>query len=392
MIAHFRFPRPVWVLFAGTLVNRLGMFVLPFLALYMTRRGYSAAEAGIAVACYGAGAMIASLAGGHLADRIGRRRAIALAMFSAAASMLALMRADTFATIAIFTGLTGLTAELYRPAASALLVDLVEPAQRVTGFAVYRLAVNVGATIGPALGGFLAEHSFVYLFVGDAITCAAYGVIALVWLPEGGTEHHADAPRGRFTDVLRDRTFVLFLTASVAVGIVYAQMSSGFTLQVAAHGFSSAVYGGLIALNGFVVLLLELPLATVTRRLPPRPTIALGMLLIGLGFAATGLVSTVPLLALTVIVWTLGEIVSAPVGGAYVAALAPRHLIGRYQGAWSSTFALGWVIGPSLGGRLFEWNPAWLWGLCAVLGVVGAALVMAGERPAPQPVASSGSS
>jgi MFS family permease len=66
-------PRPVWLLLAGSFVNRFGGFVLPFLVLYLTHRGYTAAQAGTAVAAYGIGSVTASMVGGHLADSIGRR-------------------------------------------------------------------------------------------------------------------------------------------------------------------------------------------------------------------------------------------------------------------------------------------------------------------------------
>jgi len=388
------FSREVWILFAGTFVNRFGSFVLVFLVLYLTRRGYSAAEAGIAVAAYGAGAIGASIAGGHLADRVGRRGAIAVSMFSGAAAILALASVETYAAILALTALVGFTAELYRPASSALLVDLTDPARRVTAFAGLRLAVNLGAAIGPAIGGFIAERSFVWLFAADAVTCAAFGIIALTALPRGEVAPHEPGRSGALASIVADRAFMLFLAASVATSIVYAQIHAGLPLQVAALGFSNAAYGGLISLNGFVVILLELPLTRVTGRLPARPIVALGMLLIGLGFALTGLAPTVTLLAITVVVWTLGEIVGSPVSGAYVAALAPAHLRASYQGAWGMTFAIGYVLGPVVGGALFARGPGLLWGACAVLGVVAVALVISGrpERaaaPAP-PAANQG--
>src|SRR5215210_4892732 len=89
-------PRPAWILFAGTFVNRFGTFVMPFLVIYLTRQGYSGAQAGIAVSAYGAGHLIASMLGGHLADRIGRRNTIALSMFSSTTAMIALSQARAY--------------------------------------------------------------------------------------------------------------------------------------------------------------------------------------------------------------------------------------------------------------------------------------------------------
>src|SRR5438874_240267 len=125
MIATLRsFPRPVWILCAGTFLNKFGTFVIPFLALYMTRQGFSIEEAGLAISAYGVGHFLASILGGHLADTLGRRKTIVLSMVAAAVSMMLLSQARTFPAIWFLTVLTGLASELYRPAGSALLADL----------------------------------------------------------------------------------------------------------------------------------------------------------------------------------------------------------------------------------------------------------------------------
>src|SRR6266446_6733493 len=104
-------PRPAWILFGGTFVNRFGTFVMPMLAIYLTKEGYSVARAGIAIGAYGAGLFCASLLGGHLADRIGRRNTIATSMFGSACAMLALSQAHGFESIVVLTYIAGLAAE-----------------------------------------------------------------------------------------------------------------------------------------------------------------------------------------------------------------------------------------------------------------------------------------
>ena len=177
-------PRAAWILYLGTFVNRFGSFVLPFLVLYLIRRGYTVVQAGAVVGLYGVGSLLASVVGGYLADRVGRRTAIAISMFTSAAILVALSEAQQLAAIAVLTALAGLTAELYRPASSALLSDLVPVGRRVTAFALYRTAINAGFALGPAAAGFLADRSFLWLFWGDALTSAVFGVLAVVALPE----------------------------------------------------------------------------------------------------------------------------------------------------------------------------------------------------------------
>ena len=176
-------PRAVWILYAGTFLNKFGTFVMPFLAIYLTRQGYSMKDAGIAMSAYGLGHMAAAGLGGHLADVLGRRRTIIFSMLSGACTMLCMSQARRLPAIVGWASLAGLTTELYRPASSALLADLVPAGRRVTAFAAYRLAFNAGFAFGPATAGLLAEKSFVWLFVGDAITSVLYGTIAWLALP-----------------------------------------------------------------------------------------------------------------------------------------------------------------------------------------------------------------
>src|SRR5690349_5804760 len=112
------FPRPVWILFAGVFLNKFGTFVVPFLMLYLTRRGFQASDAGLAMSAYGLGRLGAALIGGHLADTLGRRKTIVLSMAGAAMSMFLLSRAHSLPAIVFLTGLASLTGELYLPASS----------------------------------------------------------------------------------------------------------------------------------------------------------------------------------------------------------------------------------------------------------------------------------
>lgn len=358
--------------------------VVPFLILYLTRQGYTIPQAGLAIGMYGVGNLLAAAAGGWLADHFGRRNTIALSMFSSALSMLALSQVRGLGATLLTACLAGLTTELYRPASAALLADLVPEGKRVTAFAVYRLAVNLGFASGPAAAGFLAERSFMLLFLGDAITSCLFGVVALTALPPGFRVPARSDGSGGWGEALRavsrDRPFVRFLFASVCITLVDFQLGSTFALHVSAVGLPNTTYGLLLSLNGILIVIFELFLTTLTQGRNPRRVLALGFLLAGVGVGFTGLSHTAFALALAVTIFTIGEMVSSPVAGAYVADLAPPELRGRYMGLWGMTWSLGLAIGPPLGTLLFSRSPATLWSLCALLGVVGAALVLF-ERP-----------
>lgn len=371
-------PRAAWVLFAGTFINRFGGFVVPFLTLYLTTQGYSVTAAGLAVSAYGAGNLFASLIGGQLADRLGRRETIVLSMFGAAVAMLLLSQARALAVIIGLTFFTGLASEAYRPASAALLTDLVPAGQRLTAFAALRVTLNAGFAFGPATAGLLAAYGYIWLFVGDALTSALFGLIALLALPRvnsnptnGSANWHAV-----LTVVRGDKQFQRLLLANFAVSLVFMQLASTFGLFVTGLGYSAATYGVILSLNGALIVFCELPLTALTRRFPARQVMAMGYVLIGAGFGLNYFAHSVPGLIGCMALFTLGEMFALPMASAYVADLAPPHMRGRYMGVNGMTWALALIVGPVAGMKLLALSPAVYWFACALLGGLAAVIIL----------------
>jgi MFS family permease len=379
-------PRTAWILFAGTFVLRLGSFVFPFLALYLTRNGLSVTEAGLAITGYGVGAILAQFSGGLLTDRIGRRNAIAFSMITSAALVLLLLEARSLLAVLSVVIVYSFFAELHRPASGALIADLVPPEHRVAAYAFNRLLFNLSFAIGLALGGLLAEDHFRELFIADAATSVVFGVISLVALPHGTrTTKEQDREIGSArAAILADRGFLLVLGAILAGGLVYAQGYSTFPLWVRDLGFPERVYGFLQGGNGLLVAVLELGVTAIALRYPRIRMIALGVLLTGLGFGGFGVLLSGIGMAVAVAVWSFGEMFGSASTAAFIADRAPAHLRGRYQSTLGITYSLSFTIGPIAGTALYGWSHRGLWIVCAALGVAGAALALAGERyPAP---------
>lgn len=369
-------PRAAWVLFGGTFINRFGSFVLTFLVFYLTSRGYSAASAGLALSAYGIGSMAAALAGGHLADTIGRRNSIALSMFSSATTMLALSQATGIRWIVALTALAGFTAELYRPASAALIADLTPRGRRITGFAMYRLAVNAGVAAGPAVAGFLARRSFLWLFIGDALTSVIYGCVACFALPSDRAHFtRPTVPRSALSHMVSDARLVRVIVATLGLALVIHQAYATFPLHLERSGFTPVVYGSLMSLNGLLIIVMELWITTMTRRLPSLIALAIGLVLNGIGFGAIGVAASVSALAATVVIWTFGEMVYSPVGSAYIADIAPIELRGRYQAAYAFTYSFGLMLAPIGGTLLYSVSPTALWLTCLGLCLAGAGLL-----------------
>jgi MFS family permease len=380
--ARARLPPVYWLLFWGTLVNRLGGFVVPLLTFYLTSaRGpaLSLRDAGAIVALYGVGQVVASLVGGVLADRLGRRATLLLSLFGGAAAMLGLGLVRAPSTIAAMVLVTGFAGELYRPAVAATIADVVPPADRVHAYGLLYWAVNVGFSIAPALAGLVARWSYTLLFVLDAATTAAYGAIVLARLPETRPPRAADgAAPVRLVDVLRDRPFMTFAALTSVATLIDYQSTVALSAYLGAQGHRVSTFGALLAVNGVLIVLLQPSINAALASRDPSRVLALAAVLTGVGFFLHGLVTAIAAHAVALAVWTLGEICRSGTSSTVVAAMAPAQARGRYQGVYTMSWGLASAVGPLAGAGVLEaWGPDALWTGCLVLGVAVAALLLA---------------
>jgi MFS family permease len=382
-------PRTAWILFGGTFVHRLASFVFPFLALYLTRRGLSATDAGLALTGYGIGGVAAQLSGGLLTDRIGRRNAIALSMIASAVLVVLVLQARSLPAVVATVIAYAFFAELHRPASHALIADLVPSEHRVAAFAFNRLLLNLAFAIGLAVGGLVAATSFTLLFLTDAASSAIYGVISLLALPHGTRTTRQEERDGGGTAraaIFADRGFLLVLAGILASAVVYAQTYSTFPLWVRDLGYDEKLYGFLQGANGFLVVAFELAVTAIALRHARTRMIAFGILLTGLGFGAFAPLTSAAGMFFAVLIWSFGEMFDSPSVAAFTADRAPAHARGRYQSALGVTYGLAFTVGPIAGTALYQVEPKAVWYASAALGVVGAALALTAERH-PSPVA-----
>lgn len=374
-------PRTYWYVWWGTLINRLGGFVVPLLTIYLTQvRKFSVAEAGGVVSVFGAGAICASLIGGYLSDRLGRKITLVTSMFGGAIAMTALGLARDVTAITALVGVVGFVAELYRPAVSAIVADVIPPAFRVQAYGLLHWVINIGFATAAVVGGLLADVDFTLLFFADAATMAIYGVIVILKVPETRPSRIAHTAASRpsrpwFTD----REFVVFVAITLVLMLVPNQ-STALSAHMSWQGFSAANYGMVIAVNGILIIALQPVLANWAAGRDATRMLVLAALAYGTGFAMHGLGASLALHAAAVIVWTLGEIMESPTRSSVVAAMAPVDARGRYQGAMAMTFGASQLVGPKLGTWIWEHvSPTALWAGCLGLGaVVALALVATG--------------
>ncbi|MFF5183701.1 MDR family MFS transporter [Streptomyces sp. NPDC000345] len=387
-------PREFWWLWTSTLVNRLGGFVATFMALYLTLdRGYSASYAGLVASLHGLGGVVSSLGGGVMADRIGRRPTLLLAQTATAVSVAVLGFVSDPLAIAGVAFLVGAASNASRPAVQAMMADIVRPEDRVRAFSLNYWAINLGFAVSSMAAGFIAEFSYRAGFLIEAGMTLVCAVVVFLKLPESRPERGAKAVAedsvGLGT-VLRDTRFMSVVGLSFLVALVFQQGSVGLPVAMGAAGFTPAEYGMAIAVNGVLIVALQIPVTRFIEHRDPRRLLVISSVLAGYGFGLTAFAGSVGVFALTVCVWTLAEIVSAPTQTGLVVRLSPAHGRGRYQGMYTLAWAVAALVAPVMSGFVIDrYGAEWLWGMCAVVGTVAGAGygVLMRRLPAGEPVA-----
>ncbi|MGV9302787.1 MDR family MFS transporter [Nonomuraea sp. NPDC003727] len=363
-------PRPFWALWSGTLVNRLGTMVMPFTGVYLSQaRGLSLAATGIVMAVFGAGQLASQLVAGSLTDRIGRRATLSGGMLATAAAMLALGYSTTLPAILASMFVLGLVIDAYRPASSALVADLIAPAERPRAYGLLFWAINLGYAVGMTAGGWLAQSGFLWLFWFDALSSVVFAVLVWRAVPETRPEPEEGGPGGGMREVLRDRLMLAFTAVVLGDALVYSQTFTTLPVAMKLVGLNTGEFGAAMAANGVLIVVLQPLVSGWLGRRDPARTFALGVAVMGAGFALTSFVTSTAGLVATIVVWTLGEIVTAGIAGAIVASLAPAHLRGRYAGLFGFAWAAAGMVAPLMT-PLLEISASALWFTVGAIGLV----------------------
>ncbi|MEU6143001.1 MFS transporter [Streptomyces sp. NPDC047081] len=371
-------PRAFWWLWTSTLVNRLGAFVATFMALYLTLdRGYSASYAGLVASLYGLGGVVSSIGAGVMTDRLGRRPTLVIAQSSTAVCVALLGFVQDPVAIAGVAFLVGMASNASRPAVQAMMADIVRPEDRVRAFSLNYWAINLGFAVSSAGAGFIAEYSYLAGFLIEAGMTAVCALVVFLKLPESrpqrtAVEKAAEQRVGLGT-VLRDGRYMSVVGLSFLIALVFQQGSVGLPVAMGDAGFTPADYGTAIAVNGVLIVALQIPVTRFIEHRDPRRLLVVSALLAGYGFGLTAFAGSVGVFALTVCVWTLGEMINAPTQTGLVVRLSPVHGRGRYQGMYTLSWSVAALVAPLMSGFVIDrFGAEWLWGTCAVVGTVAA--------------------
>jgi MFS family permease len=346
--------------------------VLPFLTLYLTAdRRLAVTTAGLTLTVYGIGSIIVAPLAGRLSDYVGGLRIVKLSLLLSGVLLFIFPFATDLPSILTITAVWAVANEAFRPPSMSLIGDLAGPEHRKAAFALSRLAINMGMSIGPVIGGFLAMFSFKLLFFVDGATAlvAAMLLTMLPWrtnkqvdgLPVSLDEDSRPAKSGSriaplgYSSVVKNRRFIYFLIAMIPVELVFFQQMAAMPLFIVRDlHFTEAGYGMLFAVNSVIIILVEVPLNMAMAKWSHRHALTLGAILVGAGFGALVFVDGVFGAVATVVIWTFGEMILLPASAAYVSDIAPSAQSGAYMGLYTMGFSLAFAIGPWLGTKIME--------------------------------------
>lgn len=375
-----RLPSGVRLLVVGSFVNRAGTLVVPYLTVVL-RREFLLPErdAGLVMMAFGSGSIASLLVGGYLTDRLGRRRTLQIALFGSASVALAMAAAPGLAVLVPLLVAFGFVAELYRPAASAVISDLLPSAERALGYAALRMAVNLGFAVGMVAGAVLVDVSWRLLFLIDGLTTLAYGLLVLAYLAETRPpEGEAEASQ---VPAWRDGVFVAMLAAGFLFSLLFFTDVTVLPFTVLEAGYPTVVYGVLVGTNGLLIALFEVSVVHSLQGLRRLRVAAAGAALVGVAYVLLGVERHWGALLASVVIWTLGEILSSPQQMAFVADWAPPRARGRYlatyQATWFGAFAVNPLLFLPLRARLGE---DLFWPVVALLSLPAAGLLVALDR------------
>jgi len=370
-------PRVVWLVVVGRAINQLGAFTLPFLTVALTVRfGVSVAVAGALMAVFGGATIASRLAGGWLADRIGRRATIVSGLTLTALAQLALAAAPTPVAAAVAVAVLGLAFEVYEPPSQALIADVVPSPVRPAAYGLLAAALSAAAVAAGLLAAALGAVDLRLLFVLDAVTCLACAVLLRVALPSGRPARGRDTGPGPDaalgleqggTSPWRDRRLMALLACGILFASVYLQVSATLGLTLGLRGIPASRVGLLLTVSALVAVAGQ-PLLSrgAVARLDPWSAMAAGYLLLGAGLLANGFAATLPQFAAATVLWSAGDLVLLGRAHALVADIAPERARARYFSVYGLCWGAAAVLGPVAGTQLLDHaGPRVLWMACA---------------------------
>ena len=370
--------REVWWLALITLINRAGTMVIPFLSLYLTADlDFTLSDVGWIMSCFGLGSVVGSWLGGKLTDIVGYYKTMVFSLLTSAILFIVLQYLGSFWEFCIGIFVLMLVADMFRPAMFVALSTYSKPENKTRSVTLIRLAINLGFSAGPAIGGLIiATIGYAGLFWVDGITCFAAGLLLLKVLnPKIAREQESQKvinPQSAY----KDKAFWIFFVAMAIFGIVFIQYFSTMPLYYrATHELDETAIGLLMGMNGFVIFALEMPIVKYLEGTTYTKTrlMIVGSILTALSFAVLLISTWVGIVVIGMLLMTIGEMLAFPYSNAFAMQRAKRGNAGEYMALYSISFSISHIVGHKLGTYwidLFGFDTTWLFfTLLMIIGI-----------------------
>lgn len=389
-------PREVWLLSAVMFVSRCGTMFLPYLAIFLrSEQGYTPGDAGRMLAAYGVGAVVGTYAGGWLTGRFGAVRVIVCGLTLGAPAFLVIPHCESVAAIVGVLLWLSVVREAVRPAVATVTSDFTPPEQHSRAFALNRLSMNLGLSVGAGVSGLLAGFGYTVLFgFNTLVSLAAVAVMLCVFGFGPTATGTADAGPATLAapGPWRDRAFLGFLALQVAGGLVFFQLIYALPMFWEHEcGISPSGIAVIFIINTLLIVALEMVVTDKLTGTPPLRLVAIGAGLVCLGFAGSLLEGVggamgpplgggLALACALTLVWTAGEMLMAPFGMTFVAGRGAGRVRAGYMGLNAASLSVANVLAPLVGPSLYEANPWLPWWCCLVMAAALPAGFLALER------------
>ena len=321
------------------------------------------------------------MVGGWLADKIGRKGIILFGLLISGLFSIVIIFIERFELLIGVGLLVGLLGNMSGPAYNAMMADIIPEEKRVSAFGVSRVVYNLTVAIGPLIGGFIADYSYTWLFIGDAVTSAVTFLIVVRMLPESrptisdaGDAETSEKEKG-YLHILKDKNYIFLLICMMLMFAVMMQMMSTLSVYMrGVQGFPNKYYGYVLSLNASMLVIMQFWVSRRMEKHSPLTGIIIGAIFATIGYTMFGFIESIWMFALAMAILTIGEMIIDPLSQVLAAKFVPAEMRGRYMAALHFSLSLSNLATPYLAGLLIDnYQPRWIWYACGVIGLIAIA-------------------
>ena len=374
--------KEVWWLSLITLINRAGTMVIPFLSIYLSDGlKLTLPDVGWIMSFFGLGSVVGTWLGGKLTDKIGYYKVMLFSLFGTGVFFVLLQFAETFETFCAGIFFVMLIADSFRPAMFVALNAYSKPENRTRSVTLIRLAINLGFSAGPAIGGLIITlFNYKGLFWVDGVTCVLAAFLLLKVLHPKKAKVIEEVKVENPVSAYKDKAFWVFFVAMFIFGFVFLQYFSTMPLYYKDIRFLTELEIGLLmGFNGFFIFIFEMPLINWLENLKRSKTklIAFGLFLVALSFIVLNFTSWVGILIVGMLLMTVGEMIAFPFSNAFAVERSKKGNQGEYMALYSISFSLAHIFSHNIGMQMVnKFGYEFTWNFITILALVGVFILL----------------